>query len=69
MLVSKVQGLEGMKIWRSLNCRVGKVCLGLISCTVIFIEGIIVRGNPNMGLVAKAKANLRRARRGRLCCR
>ena len=69
MLVSKVQGLKDMKVRRSLNCRVGKVRFGLVGRTVVLIEGVIVGGNTNMGLVAKAEADLRRARRGRLCCR
>ena len=61
MLVSKVQGLKGMKVRRSLNCRVGKVPFGLVSRTVVLIEGIIVGGNPNIGLVTEAEANCCRA--------
>ena len=61
MLVSKVQGLKDMKVRRSLNCRVGKVRFGLVGRTVVLIEGIIVGGNPNIGLVTEAEANCCRA--------
>ena len=50
-----------MKVRRSLNCRVGKVPFGLVSRTVVLIEGIIVGWNPNVGLVTEAEANCCRA--------
>ena len=50
-----------MKVWRSLHCRVGKVPFGLVSRPVVLIEGIIVGGNSNVGLVTEAEANSCRA--------
>ena len=41
----------------------------MVGRTAIFIKGVVIGRNPNIGLVAKAKANRRRTDRGGLRCR